>query len=1066
ARSLLELGRSLFTSDLTGRAVGPAQESVKIFEELYATDPEGEGVASGLCAALSLLDRTADKAGSVTVYRRIRTILEPRHGRAGEGVEATIELARALNAEMVFLNDEESRAAPALAQFESALRLATAALESQPTSTEALRLASRVVRNSSWSYRTSARPDPAAVETDKGLAIARAFIARNPFTFAGKEVLADLLQERARVETARGDTETARRFWSECAETHRGLWEQSGERPAALVEWCDAKHRLYELWLADGRPTEAREELQELLDRVPRALTAGNSAPETLRLLLQAAVRCSDDEPETAQGRERAVGFCRRALAEVERLGTNTAAITPEVVNEAVMLSSSMAKRLIKLGRHSEAVKACEGPIGMGGALKDPDHRREWASLMTTQAESLVATGRIDLALERLRSAVTHFDQLIAERSYDYYARVNEKNALAQLSRVLAGKGDLAGEATAAGACLALKTYLDGPVYAPAIAATATPTEENAGLWRAAIARAGPLKQFTIPMDFNGLRYPTRIYVSDTLAPLEDQLRWFEESRAGKIDPSVHNSFRSLAKVATESGISLAELCVFSLSTQRDWPPAVTFNGLLAEFSARATADPGNKVLREAIAFSRVNLAAQSYYAGKPDAARQVLAELEGPVTDGREPIDPSFGLNGQILLALVGLGDRDPTEGARSGMALVQTWREGEVRPDANLLVQLLYGLGEEAERAGRLVEAVGWHAQALAQGNSGSAVAIHRLLRADSSMCAALPAGLARLWLKPGTHQADVDEFRHRLGEHLRAGWSTGEPSPATGQALLLDELDLRAAAIDVIASQERKASTAQDWATLRDFALRFEQWTRVVDFAEKAFMVQLGTAPDVENVAAELHARFLLGDFAGVLQAYDDAVEGGWSDTAHSTTLGFKTRVACTIRAMAQLAVGRDPSATHRQLAIKSRDIGPPLWTWPSLRRAIGGLPGLEPETRRAMLDMVEEARPYAEAPIVTHRGSGQWRTIRLVRQEAPAGGSATYWLVASRPDATEFVTRRAMRGQLEVSPLSDRTIGEVLLRTTARRPSVDDAMNALAMYRVDRLEIEGYFAALRE
>src|SRR2546423_1032819 len=77
-------------------------------------------------------------------------------------------------------------------------------------------------------------------------------------------------------------------------------------------------------------------------------------------------------------------------------------------------------------------------------------------------------------------------------------------------------------------------------------------------------------KRFTVPCDFNGVKSPVHVYVTDPAwptHPLRDQARWLKEERGGTIPAEVMDSFERLHKIAHENNVSFQDLCVYALGT-------------------------------------------------------------------------------------------------------------------------------------------------------------------------------------------------------------------------------------------------------------------------------------------------------------------------------------------------------------------------------------------------------------------------------------------------------------------------------------------------------------------
>jgi YHS domain-containing protein len=83
-------------------------------------------------------------------------------------------------------------------------------------------------------------------------------------------------------------------------------------------------------------------------------------------------------------------------------------------------------------------------------------------------------------------------------------------------------------------------------------------------------------KRFTVPSDFNGVKYPFYVYVMEWPAdykfsdgrPIEgidDQITWLKEARGGTVASDVAESFRKLQRIARQNNVSFPDLAVYAL---------------------------------------------------------------------------------------------------------------------------------------------------------------------------------------------------------------------------------------------------------------------------------------------------------------------------------------------------------------------------------------------------------------------------------------------------------------------------------------------------------------------
>ena len=80
------------------------------------------------------------------------------------------------------------------------------------------------------------------------------------------------------------------------------------------------------------------------------------------------------------------------------------------------------------------------------------------------------------------------------------------------------------------------------------------------------------MESFTIPCDFDGIKYSFHIYIGipcTELHPLKYQAAWLKEERGGYVPQDVMDSFEKLHKIDLENNVSFEELCVYALGNEQ-----------------------------------------------------------------------------------------------------------------------------------------------------------------------------------------------------------------------------------------------------------------------------------------------------------------------------------------------------------------------------------------------------------------------------------------------------------------------------------------------------------------
>ena len=81
------------------------------------------------------------------------------------------------------------------------------------------------------------------------------------------------------------------------------------------------------------------------------------------------------------------------------------------------------------------------------------------------------------------------------------------------------------------------------------------------------------MKKFTINCDFGGQLSPFTIFIGKpehAHHPLHFQADWLSKQRGGMIPGDVMEAVTQLQQLAEKNGVSLEELCVYALGTQKN----------------------------------------------------------------------------------------------------------------------------------------------------------------------------------------------------------------------------------------------------------------------------------------------------------------------------------------------------------------------------------------------------------------------------------------------------------------------------------------------------------------
>jgi tetratricopeptide (TPR) repeat protein len=300
--------------------------------------------------------------------------------------------------------------------------------------------------------------------------------------------------------------------------------------------------------------------------------------------------------------------------------------------------------------------------------------------------------------------------------------------------------------------------------------------------------RAGGMKRFTVPCDFNGIKYPFQVYIMDLKwpkHPLEDQARWLLEERGGIIPKEVMDSFERLRKIAHENNVSFQDLCVYALGTVKteeeqkltvdtlgdeaplaagspEVPgkaasdPLADLKARLVDLKTKLDNSPNNQNLLRETAQVYGELGQRLVKAKQPREGAEALREsvrLRGLLARS-QPLVPQhrqLGAATNLVLgkALVQLKDFDGAFNCfHRRLDLLEqlqvespsTEQRSEIA-DSNIL------FGELAELRGDRGEAMRWYGRAYQQGSALAARKIATLLQLAPSLADLMPTDLQTL-------------------------------------------------------------------------------------------------------------------------------------------------------------------------------------------------------------------------------------------------------------------------------------------------------------------------------
>jgi tetratricopeptide (TPR) repeat protein len=281
--------------------------------------------------------------------------------------------------------------------------------------------------------------------------------------------------------------------------------------------------------------------------------------------------------------------------------------------------------------------------------------------------------GRYKKAIELYTVGVTAGRPVLDKHPWHYYLRGGVVNGYKNLALACQHEKDVRGELLAWREYM--KTWL-GPYSGMKIAEYVRPdapmTEKEAIRVRTFVAKEpARMQRFTVPCDFNGIKYPFHIYVSNYVEPhdiIADQARWLSDVRGGTVPKEVLDSFKRLYKIAKENNVSFMDLCVYA-------------------FETAATKEPTNAAQR-VVRIEKVTLDLRLEKEPKQDLPRLLrdVADLKSRLEGGPYQSE----LASKLILAYKELGEAYQKQGAHADAvaSFAEAVRLVEARPVADQVV------------------------------------------------------------------------------------------------------------------------------------------------------------------------------------------------------------------------------------------------------------------------------------------------------------------------------------------------------------------------------------------
>lgn len=432
-------------------------------------------------------------------------------------------------------------------------------------------------------HRKAGRFKECLAESEATVALARDLAKSSPHDHDYQNLLAEFLGKLAADYRRLGRGTDAQTAFEEAVQINEALCNRFPDRAFVVSQWIDRRNDLSDYFKysfksgAPGRDDiQAKQhELRTLDGTIARARAAAARFPDHhwLQVNYAKTLKTRGLYDEEAKRPEQARPFFVEA-AEVyrERIIIHKDRPDPEYDVPEYLAILELASRCAEQ-QPDEVVRFSQLALAVRG---DCVTRTAADSLGTL----LVGAAKVHRAAGRLPEAVTAFQQAAEVRKpfYDaapwhWYLRANYGGTFMNLADTYRDLKDYRNEV------LANREYLRiviGPWWGAKVDEFLDPKRPTdpaeADRIRELIKQATKdgMKRFTVPCDFDGIKYPFHVYITNVPPPkhpLEDQARWLKEERGGTIPAEVMDAFARLQKIAQENKVSFVDLCVYALGT-------------------------------------------------------------------------------------------------------------------------------------------------------------------------------------------------------------------------------------------------------------------------------------------------------------------------------------------------------------------------------------------------------------------------------------------------------------------------------------------------------------------
>ena len=795
-RALYDLAWLYWDDNRTPIARRWVEQCSESLERDYATDPRDPAVCCeiGRCLLLQggCLPDDATRETREKLANRAIGLFEQLIGQKHREADARNGLAIATY-RLVWARFDGKDQQGLLKSLDSVAALDKATLKLAPASPYLNSFAYFLHKDRAIALVKLGRAKEGLVQCEAAAAKAREIVKQSPDVGRYRVLLAEGLSKLGSDLRRVQRTADAQATFEESNQVMDGLVRRFPDRAVLAHYWVNYRNDLADFFESGPKSQgeiQARQDWLRTLDQsVQRGREFARRFPDYFWVQIAFAKSLANRARYSTEARRHAeaLPYLLEAV-EVYRKRVLPAASPPRPVDVTAFLNQiQMAVGCAdSLGKGDEIIRLSQLALTVRPQCNDSEGLNDLGLVVNRAARAHRDAGRYAEAIQGYRQAIAIRRPAFEKAPWHWWLRVNVGGDYMHLADTYRQTRDFRNEVLANREFLKLVV---GPLHGAKIEDcidSSRPTDEaEANRIRELIKKyAKGMTRFTVPCDFNGIKYPFHVFVTNITwpkHPLEDQERWLREVRGGTLSREVMDAFHRLHKAAHENNVSFVDLCVYTLGTapagkgekltilnlgdkpsalaEAPEPPGKAAGAPFADLKARLVDlktlldnAPGDLGAAREAAHLYEELGQRLMKANQPRDAlealretarlREMLARVQPTVTQHRQFLAGAFLVLGKAHAQLKEL-DAAYTCLHRRLDLLEQFQLDSPSTAQQSAIAETQVLLGELAELRNDRPEALRWYARAV-QHKSQAARNIASILQVAPALAALLPANL----------------------------------------------------------------------------------------------------------------------------------------------------------------------------------------------------------------------------------------------------------------------------------------------------------------------------------